>query len=116
MDLECNNPYDGDGEWVDGVMRWSWEFEDGTPTQTATVYPRYSGGTQCRTVETVSSSAVESLGTCSEWQPVALGGGTLVCAITNTIFYEGIPTLNPLGLAIAAMLLLLTGLFATRRF
>jgi hypothetical protein len=114
--LECESPYDGDGEWVDGVMRWSWEFEDDTPTQTATVYPRFSGATQCRTIETLSSSAVESVGTCSEWQPVQLGAGTLVCAITNTIFYEGIPTLNPFGLAIAALVLLLTGLFATRRF
>lgn len=116
VDLVCNSPYDGDGEWVDGAMFWSWEFEDGTPPQTATVYPRFGGGTECRTIEAVASSAVESLGTCSEWQPVALGAGTLVCSITNTIFYEGIPTLNPLGLAIAALVLLLTGLVASRRF
>ena len=64
----------------------------------------------------VSSSAVESIGTCSEWTPVALGAGTLLCAVTNTIFFEGIPALNPMGLVIASLLLLLTGLFAARRF
>jgi hypothetical protein len=47
---------------------------------------------------------------------VALGAGTLVCSIANTIFFEGIPALNPLGLGIAVLLLLLTGLFAARRF
>jgi hypothetical protein len=36
--------------------------------------------------------------------------------VTNTIFFEGIPALNPLGLVIASLLLLLTGLFAARRF
>jgi hypothetical protein len=97
-------------------MHWSWDFEDGTGTRTATVYPRFDGSTRCRTVETVSSSAIESLGTCLEWTPVALGAGTLVCSIANTIFFEGIPALNPLGLGIAVLLLLLTGLFAARRF
>lgn len=116
VDLLCINPYDGDGEWVDDVMRWSWDFEDGAGTQTATVYPRFDGSTRCRTVETISSSAIESLGTCSGWTPVALGAGTLVCSLTNTIFFEGIPALSPLGLSIAALLLLLTGLFAARRF
>ena len=116
VDLLCANPYDGDGEWVGDVMHWSWDFEDGTGTRTATVYPRFDGSTRCRTVETVSSSAIESLGTCSGWTPVALGAGTLVCSIANTIFFEGIPALNRLGLGIAVVLLLLTGLFAARRF
>jgi hypothetical protein len=116
IELTCTNPYDGDGEWVNGTMRWSWEFEDGTAVQTATVYPRFDGSTQCRTVEQVSSSAIESIGTCSEWTPVALGAGSLACTVTNTIFFEGIPALNPLGLVIASLLLLLTGLFAARRF
>ena len=115
VELFCRDAYDGDGEWVGGDMRWNWEFDDDTPTQTATVYPRFDGSTKCRTIETVSSSAVESFGTCEGWTPVALGAGTVACTLTNTIFFEGIPTLNPLGLAIAAMVLLLTGLFAARR-
>ena len=116
VELVCTDPYEGDGEWIGGDMRWSWEFDDDTPTQTATVYPRFDGATKCKTIETVSSSAVESIGTCAGWTPIALGAGTLACTLTNTIFFEGIPTLNPLGLAIAAMVLLLTGLFAARRF
>ena len=116
VELVCTHPFDGDGEWVNSDMRWGWEFDDATPTQTATVYPRFDGSTKCRTIETVSSSAVESLGTCDGWTPVALGAGTLACTLTNTIFFEGIPTLNPFGLAVAAFVLLLTGLFAARRF
>jgi hypothetical protein len=116
VELVCSNPFDGDGEWIGGDMRWNWAFDDGTPTQTATVYPRFDGTTKCRTIETVSSSAIESIGACSQWTPIALGAGTVACTLTNTIFFEGIPALNPIGLAISALMLLLTGLFAARRF
>ena len=61
-------------------------------------------------------SPLSQSGSGSEWTPVALGAGTLACAVINTIFFEGIPALNPLGLVIASLLLLLTGLFAARRF
>ena len=44
------------------------------------------------------------------------GGGTLSCTVTNTAFFEGIPTLDRAGLVLAALLLLFTGLLYVRRF
>ncbi len=38
------------------------------------------------------------------------------CTITNTVFYEGIPTLNQYGLAIMALLMLGIGFVGFRRF
>jgi len=116
VELQCINPYEGDGEWKDDTMHWSWTFEDGTGIETATIHPRFDGSTKCRVVETVSSSAIETLNSCLSWTPVLPGAGLLACSLTNTIFFEGIPALDPLGLAVAALLLLLTGLFAARRF
>jgi hypothetical protein len=38
------------------------------------------------------------------------------CTITNTSFFEGIPTLNQYGLAILALLMLGVGFVGFRRF
>jgi len=38
------------------------------------------------------------------------------CLITNTVFFEGIPTLNQYGMAILALLMLGVGLVSFRRF
>ena len=45
---------------------------------------------------------------------VRTGGDS--CTITNTIFFEGIPTLNQYGLALMALLMLGIGLVGFRRF
>ena len=58
---------------------------------------------------------MESTSNCDSWQPV-VNGGTLVCTVTNTAFFEGIPTLNRTGLVLASLLVLLTGLIFVRRF
>ena len=42
-------------------------------------------------------------------------GGGAECTITNTRFYEGIPTLSQYGLAILALLMLGVGLIGFRR-
>jgi hypothetical protein len=52
---------------------------------------------------------------CEDWMPVGLGDGSLTCTVTNTVFFEGIPTLSPLGLLLAALLLAGPGLLAARR-
>jgi hypothetical protein len=36
--------------------------------------------------------------------------------VTNTVFFEGIPTLSPLGLMLLAGVMLLAGLVAVRRY
>ena len=116
VELFCTGLIGGDGSWNGPTMQWSWQFDDSNTMQAANVQPRFDGSTHCRTEETIASSAVESIATCADWTPIALGAGTVACSLVNTIFFEGIPTLQPLGLALAALLLLLTGLFATRRF
>ena len=116
VDLHCRNFQDGDGTVVDGVMHWTWPFSSGAPAQTAVVYPRFDGATECRTETRGSSSAVESASTCADWTPVLPGAGSVACTITNTVFFEGIPALSPLGLAVLSLLVLVTGFVATRRF
>jgi len=115
VDLYCRNFHDGDGTLVDGTMQWSWPFSNGTAAQTAVVYPRYDGTTECRTETHSGSSAVESAGSCAEWTPVLPGAGSVTCTITNTVFFEGIPALSPLGLAVLTLLALFTGFVAVRR-
>ncbi len=46
----------------------------------------------------------------------APGTGSNNCTITNTVFFEGIPTLNQYGLAIMALLMLGVGFVGFRRF
>jgi hypothetical protein len=116
VDLYCRNIHDGDGTLLDGTMRWSWPFYNGSPAQQAVVYPRYDGTTECHTETRSDNSAVESASSCAEWTPVLLGAGSVTCTITNTVFFEGIPALSPLGLAVLSLLMLLTGFVATRRF
>jgi hypothetical protein len=46
---------------------------------------------------------------------VSVGSGDS-CTITNTVFFEGIPTLNQYGMAIMALLMLGMGFVGFRRF
>jgi hypothetical protein len=59
---------------------------------------------------------VESVSICNAWTTVPSGSGSLDCAIVNTVFFEGIPTLGRGGLLLASLLMLLTGLVFVRRF
>lgn len=115
VDLVCRNIVDGDGEWSRGEMSWSWIFYSDTPAQTANVQPG-TGNSECRTIVSSTSSHIESASSCENWTPVLRGDSSLSCLIVNTEFFEGIPTLSRSGLLLASILLLLTGLFATRRF
>jgi len=113
--LVCRNIVNGDGEWSRGEMSWSWTFNSDTPAQTAQVQPGV-GNSECRTIVSSTSSYIESESSCADWTPVLRGDSTLSCMITITEFFEGIPTLSRSGLVLASVLLLLTGLIATRRF
>ena len=46
---------------------------------------------------------------------VSVGSGDS-CVMTNTVFFEGIPTLNQYGMAIMALLMLGMGFVGFRRF
>jgi len=115
IELECVNVVGGDGEFDRGTMRWSWLFSGDADSNTAMLQPSFAGNTSCSGVEQVYSSAIESDQGCEPWTPVHLGDGPHSCTVTNTVFFEGIPTLSGLGLMLFAGLMLLTGLFATRR-
>ena len=64
----------------------------------------------------MDSSAVESSSTCEGGVGFAVGDTVKTCAITNTVFYEGIPTLSQYGLALLALLMLGVGFVGIRRF
>jgi len=50
----------------------------------------------------VDSSEVESVDTCEDAMVVEAAGSN-GCEITNTVFFEGIPTLSQYGLALMAL-------------
>ena len=116
VDLICRNVFDGDGEPENGSMRWTWTFDNDSPDQVATVHPDWEGSTDCRIETQPGNSAVESTSSCSEWTPILLGDGPLTCTVTNSVFFEGIPTLNQFGLLLLSLLTLFAGTIALRRF
>ncbi len=117
VELNCSDVYGGDGEPSGaGRMTWSWAFDVSTPVRTASLLPDFAGKTRCSTTEFVTpSSGVETTSTCNPPVPVALGDPGASCVVTNTVFFEGIPTLDPRGLVLISALMLLTGLIAVRR-
>jgi len=116
IDLSCANAVDGDGDVNNGIMHWSWVLTGDNDSRTATVYPRLDGSTNCRVEEQVTQSAVVSDNDCSDKISVLVGDDPHLCTVTNTVFYEGIPTLSHYGLLLFSALMLLTGMVATRRF
>jgi len=86
---------------------------------TADVVPYWDGGTECYVDETVYDSAVEvDASDCEDWGDITVeiaGAGDNECTVTNTVFFEGIPTLSQYGMAIMALLMLGVGLVGFRR-
>jgi hypothetical protein len=114
--LICSGAFGGDGASEDnGQMRWSWVFDSNPAIEVATIYPDFAGTTQCWTEVQAQVTAVEPVSTCSEPISIAVGDTAKSCTVTSTVFFEGIPTLNPYGLALISALMLLTGLISARR-
>jgi len=80
---------------------------------TATV-DTLTGTANCWAYEHVYESGVESTGDCGS-RPIVAGGSSS-CTFTNTVFFEGIPTLSQYGLALMALLMLGMGMVGFRRF
>jgi hypothetical protein len=107
-DSEIAGGWEDDGDWY-----LSGNLEDGD-TLVATVDVT-TGPATCSADEEIYQSGVESLA--DGCGPVPLGpGGSHTCVFTNTVFFEGIPTLSQWGLAILALLTLGVGLVGFRRF
>jgi hypothetical protein len=78
------------------------------------------GATSCSAYEDVNQSGIETAYTaeCGNGQVVVelVAGGSTSCTITNTVFFEGIPTLSQYGMALMALLMLGLGFVGLRRF
>jgi len=92
----------------------SWLGLEGNTTVRVTV-DSSNGTASCRARETVFTDAVEIDNPCSNDRSLTMGQ-TTHCTITNTVFFEGIPTLNQYGLALMALLMLGIGAVGFRRF
>lgn len=112
--LECENVLNGDGKSDGNDMSWNWEIE-GNDSRTATIYPVAQGNTICHATEYEQPSAVETTNGCAWGIPIDIGDPDKSCTIINTVFVEGIPTLNHYGLWLFAVLMLITGMVAMRR-
>jgi hypothetical protein len=86
---------------------------NGDTTFTPEVIPQWPS-THCWVDEEVYDDSVEVDNDCGEIE-VSHGQGD-ECLITNTVFFEGIPTLSQYGMAIMALLMLGVGLVGFRRF
>lgn len=76
--------------------------------------------TECYATENISDSAIETDNGCGANATDAAieieAGLGDECTITNTVFFEGIPTLSQYGMAIMALLMLGVGFVGMRRF
>ncbi|MBT8048579.1 MAG: IPTL-CTERM sorting domain-containing protein [Gammaproteobacteria bacterium] len=72
------------------------------------------GTVSCSASETLVDSGVEPTDDCVA-RSIA-NGESSECTFTNTVFFEGIPTLNQYGLALLALLMLGVGMVSFRRF
>ena len=82
--------------------------------------PRHDVYAFCWATEDIQDSAVEVENGCGESPSEATMrvdiGSSPACTITNTVFFEGIPTLSQYGMAIMALLMLGVGFIGFRRF
>ncbi|MDZ4729861.1 MAG: IPTL-CTERM sorting domain-containing protein [Xanthomonadales bacterium] len=88
-------------------------YGEGPGLFTSEVIPEYPGS-NCYVTEYVYDAGVEIENGCNDLS-VSAGQGDS-CTITNTVFYEGIPTLNQYGLMMLALLMLGAGFIGFRRF
>ncbi len=90
-------------------VRWTGA---GDGSFTAALVPAYPNSS-CEVTQVLADPAVETDNACGSFT-IAAGNGHS-CSIVNTIFFEGIPSLNRLGMAALILLLLSFGALAVRR-
>jgi len=117
--LYCDAPI-VDGSENQQTGYWFKEFDVlGDTTHTEYVVPAYPSS-RCWAVESNQTSYVEVLNDCGDSfgtaQMSVSVGHPAECTITNTVFFEGIPTLNRYGLALLVLLMLGVGFVGFRRF
>jgi len=106
----CNNEIFG-GWWGSSYAYNAWlEGDDSLEVTVDTT----TESAQCYAVESIYETGVESDDDCGS-RTIAAGGSSS-CTFTNTVFFEGIPTLSQWGLVMLAVLTLGVGLIGFRRF
>jgi len=110
---EINNSNSGSIDSYDDLWRAIW-YADDNATFIAEVVPEVYPVTECWVEEFVYDDAVEVDNNCGYFD-ISVGSG-YGCSITNTVFFEGIPTLNQYGIALLALLMLSIGFVGFRRF
>lgn len=124
LNLYCTSTIIGGSQQQSG--NWRKELYDGNEngardvTYPAMVVPNWDGGSSCWVRETDFDSSVEVSSNCGESRATAgmkveIGRGD-TCDISNAVFFEGIPGLNHLGVAILALLMAGAGSVGVRRF
>jgi len=120
VDWTCENVITGPDSATLATLNGSFHFEgddSGTVGGVVGFHPNpVQPYTRCHADEDVVDSAVESENGCAAWVTLTIGDNTADCTITNTVFFEGIPTLSQYGLAIMALLMLGVGFVGFRRF
>lgn len=116
--IQCNNEFTGgtapDDSWSSNDNFFRKYRLTGSDTITAVVDSSDELAVCGASEIFIFDDAVESEHDCG---PREIGpGGTSSCTITNTVFFEGIPTLSQYGLAILALLMLGIGAVGFRRF
>ncbi len=71
---------------------------------------------ECWVTERIYDDAVDTDNRCTKGKLTISHGMGADCKITNTVFFEGIPTLSQYGMAILALLMLGIGMVGFRRF
>ena len=117
FDWECTNASqttDGSAAGFGGSFTETGEFDD----VEVTVYPAPGMTATCSATEDIDllDDSVESDQGCESGNEFTIGSGDDGCTITNSVFFEGIPSLNQYGLAIMALLMLGVGMVGFRRF
>ena len=111
--IECDSEILNGGWEDDGTWYLSDTLGDGE-TLVASV-DTTTGPATCSATEEVFQSGVETASAgCGPTQLPA--GGSHTCTFTNTVFFEGIPTLSQYGLALLVLLTLGVGFVGLRRF
>jgi hypothetical protein len=120
FEWECANvfPYDpANGAGYPSTYSDSFLLEGDKDYTVSGFWADPEGGSYCVAEELIwFDSAVESDNGCADKTFFSVGDGERTCTVTNTVFYEGIPTLSQYGLAIMALLMLGVGFVGFRRF
>ena len=109
---QCFNVRDGSGlVTLEGKLK----FAGDSTRVISDVFPDHAGTTYCVVAEAKVDSAVESDASDCANVPVTAESDR-ECTLYNTLFFEGIPTLNHYGMAVLAVLMLGVGWVGFRRF